>query len=174
MSDTTVSTPFVWQTDELVLETTAVSDLAAYLYEGEYRRFGYERHRAKARIRSAMARATKKGKLAPPVSSPPKYLNVRNLLLFACARWPELRGVIDTIDEAATVKPLLDMQIKVGSVVVDIDDIPATYSKLLQKYRLLRAAYLEEKSRRIDAENKLKKLCRQQSKRRQDGAKRYE
>ena len=63
---------------------------------------------------------------------------------------------------------------KVGNVVVDIYDVPATYPELLRWYRSLRAAYLEEKSRRIDAENKLKKLCRQQSKRRQDGAKRYE
>lgn len=165
---------FGWQAKESVLEKTVVCDLAAFLYDTEYRQQGSERHRAKARVRASMARALRKGELAPPISSSPKILDVRNLLLFACARWPDLRDVITVIDTAAEGRAPAGMEIGVGSVEVEIDLVPSTYRELLSQYRSLRASYHQEKTMRKDVELELEKLRQQRSKRRSDGAKRYE
>ncbi len=165
---------FGWQTSESVLETTAVCDLAAYLFDPEYRKLGSERHRAKARIRSTIARAMEKGKLAPPISLSPKSLDVKNLLRFACARWPKLRDVIFVIDTCAEVSSAPCMEIELGSVTVEIDNVPSTYPELYSHYQSLRVAYREEKSRRIAAQSELKKLRCRHVQRRLNGAKRYE
>ena len=174
MSKKPGSNYFEWQSHESILEKTAVCDLAAYLYESEYRKQGFERHRAKARVRSAMARAVKKGQLAIPISSSPKSLDVRNLLLFACVRWPQLQEVIAVIDSAAEVSSAPNMEIKVGVLEVEIDLVPPTYPELLSQYRLLRSKYLKEKSLRAEVERELKEILRRQSQRRIDGGKRYE
>ena len=167
MSKKPGSNYFEWQSHESILEKTAVCDLAAYLYESEYRKQGFERHRA-------MARAVKKGQLAIPISSSPKSLDVRNLLLFACVRWPQLQEVIAVIDSAAEVSSAPNMEIKVGVLEVEIDLVPPTYPELLSKYRLLRSTYLKEKSLRAEVERELKEVLRRQSQRRIDGGKRYE
>ena len=174
MSDSPDAVPFEWQKHESIAEKIAVCDLAAYLYKSEYRGFGSERHRAKARVRSAMARAAAKGRLAAPVSWSPKRLDVRNLLFFACERWPQLRDVISVFDSVAEVRPAVGMEIQVGNVEVEIDQLPSTYSELLEQYQSLRSLHREEKARRIYAELELEKLRALQSKRRLDGAKRYE
>ena len=165
---------FNWETDESVSESRAVEDITAFVFASEYRKRGSERHRAKARVRSAMARALMKGELAAPISLSPKILDVKNLLLFACARWPRLKGIIAKIDSAAKVRSVKGMEIGVGSVDVAIDFVPSKYPELLSQYRSLRAAYRIEKTRRKDAELQLAKLQKRQSKRRLDGAKRYE
>ena len=71
---------FGWQTDSTVLESRAIGDLAIHLYEVEYRKFGSERHRAKARIRSAIGRGRKNGQLSQPVSTNPKRVDVKDFL----------------------------------------------------------------------------------------------
>ncbi len=174
MSDSSDPVPFDWQEHESVAEKIAVRDLAAYLYGSEYRRLGFERHRAKARVRSAMARAAVKGRLAAPVSRSPKRLDVGNLLIFACEHWPQLREVISVIDSVAEVRPAVGMEILVGNVEVEIDQLPSRYLELLEQYQSLRSLHREEKARRIHAERELEKLRTLQSKRRLDGAKRYE
>ena len=174
MSDLSDLVSFDWQKDESVAEKIAVCDLAAFLYGPEYRKLGSERHRAKARVRSAMARASMKGELAAPISFSPKILDVKNLLLFACARWPDLRDVITVIDTAAKGSAPAGMEIGVGSVEVEIDLVPSTYRELLSQYRSLRASYHQEKTMRKDVELELEKLRQKRLKRRSDGAKRYE
>ena len=52
--------PFTWQTSEVVTETTAVNDIAEFLYPDEYSNFGYDRKKAKARVRETIKRYRKK------------------------------------------------------------------------------------------------------------------
>ena len=161
--------PFTWQTSEVVPETTAVNDIAEFLYPDEYSNFGYDRKKAKARVRATIDRYRKQGILAKPVSNPPKRLEVRNFLRFACNHWTDLQTVITSFDAVISPKTPKQMGGEIGQVQSNIEILPSTYEDLLAAHRSMRETLTNERERRREAETKLKTFEDALEKRRRDG-----
>ena len=161
--------PFTWQTSEVVTETTAVNDIAEFLYPDEYSNFGYDRKKAKARVRETIKRYRKKEVLAKPVSPDPKRLEVRDFLSFACNHWPKLQTVITSFDSVISPKTPKQMGGEIGQVQSNIEILPSTYKDLLPAYRSMRETLTNERERRRAAETKLKTFEDALEKRRRDG-----